>query len=261
MSTEKTPPCVLVLSAPSLPGTTLAAALGRNPGCYGVPEINLPLSATVDGFMREMSGPRVSQTHGVLRALGQLYGGEQTVHSIEMARRWLDLRGWMPTEAAFGEIAARIAPFRMVAPVTAMLYQPSAMKRLRSAFPDAAYVILRAHPRVFADLALGSEAGRIAVQLSGSVDEEFDPPLPDPQGLWLRTEVAATALTGGTVVDRGIFVGSTKGGAASVTASVVDFSQQLGRTIGGVSDIFCVAALATTNNDDAAATLTWQEHG
>lgn len=74
-------------------------------------------------------------------------------------------------------------------------------------------------------------------------------------------DLTATALTGGTVVDRGIFVGSVKGGSASVSAATVDFSQQLGRTINGVSDIFCVAAIATTNNDDAAATLTWQEHG
>lgn len=73
-------------------------------------------------------------------------------------------------------------------------------------------------------------------------------------------DISATELSGGTIIDSGIFVGSTKGGSASVSASLVDFSQQLGRTISGVSDIFCVAAIATTNNDDAAASLTWQEH-
>lgn len=73
-------------------------------------------------------------------------------------------------------------------------------------------------------------------------------------------DISATALTGGTVIDSGIFVGSNKGGAASVSAAVVDFSQQLGRTIAGVSDIFCLAAIATTNNDDAVGSLTWQEH-
>lgn len=74
-------------------------------------------------------------------------------------------------------------------------------------------------------------------------------------------DLSATALTGGTVIDEGIFVGSNKGGTASVSGNDVDFSNQLGRTIAGVSDIWCLAAIATTNNDDAVASVTWQEHG
>lgn len=74
-------------------------------------------------------------------------------------------------------------------------------------------------------------------------------------------DISATEVTGGTVVDQGIFVGSNKGGVASVNSTDVDFSQQLGRTIAGVSDIWCLAAIATTNNDDAVASVSWQEHG
>lgn len=73
-------------------------------------------------------------------------------------------------------------------------------------------------------------------------------------------DISATALTGGTVVAQGIFVGSNKGGAAQVTNTEVDFSQQLGRTIAGVSDIWCLAAIATTVNDDAVGVVNWQEH-
>jgi hypothetical protein len=73
-------------------------------------------------------------------------------------------------------------------------------------------------------------------------------------------DISATALTGGTVIDQGIFVGSNKGGSASITSNDVDFSQQIGRTIAGVSDIWCLAAIATTNNDDAVGVVTWQEH-
>lgn len=73
-------------------------------------------------------------------------------------------------------------------------------------------------------------------------------------------DIAATALSGGTVVAQGIFVGSNKGGSAQVSNNEVDFSQQLGRTIAGVSDIWCLAAIATTNNDDAVGVVNWQEH-
>jgi hypothetical protein len=73
-------------------------------------------------------------------------------------------------------------------------------------------------------------------------------------------DLSATGLSGGTVIDQGIFVGSNKGGSASITSNDVDFSQQLGRTIAGVSDIWCLAAIATTNNDRAVGVVTWQEH-
>jgi hypothetical protein len=73
-------------------------------------------------------------------------------------------------------------------------------------------------------------------------------------------DISATALSGGTVTSQGIFVGSNKGGSAQVSNNEVDFSQQLGRTIAGVSDIWCLAAIATTNNDDAVGVVNWQEH-
>ena len=73
-------------------------------------------------------------------------------------------------------------------------------------------------------------------------------------------DISATALSGGKVVTQGIFVGSNKGGSAQVSANEIDFSQQLGRTIAGVSDIWCLAAIATTNNDDAVGVVNWQEH-
>lgn len=72
-------------------------------------------------------------------------------------------------------------------------------------------------------------------------------------------DLSATALSGGTILDSGLFSSSAKGGGASNFGDV-DFSLQLGRTIAGVSDIFVLAAVATSNNDKAVATLVWQEH-
>ncbi len=72
-------------------------------------------------------------------------------------------------------------------------------------------------------------------------------------------DLSATALSGGTVLDSGLFSSSAKGGGASNFGDV-DFSLQLGRTIAGVSDVFVLAAIATSNNDKAVATLVWQEH-
>lgn len=154
------PPPIFVLAAPGLPGATLAAALGMNPDAYGVPEINLPLMATVDIFQREMTGPRGPQAHGTLRALAQILGGEQTQPAVEMARRWLDRRAWMPVGQALHEIAARIAPRRMVAPATAVILDPPSFRRLLGAYPNAHFVRLTAHPVHYGHLAVSAAPGR-----------------------------------------------------------------------------------------------------
>lgn len=188
MHSDAFPPPIFVLAAPALPGPTLAAALGMNPVAYGLPELNLPLMATIDIFQREMTGPRGPQIHGTLRALAQVLGGEQTAPAVEMARRWLDRRAWMPTADAAHEIAARIAPRRMVAPATAVILDRPSLRRLLAAFPTASFVRLTAHPLNHGLLALGSQAGQIALQLSGAIDETVDPPIADPQDLWLTVE-------------------------------------------------------------------------
>jgi hypothetical protein len=44
------------------------------------------------------------------------------------------------------------------------------------------------------------------------------------------------------------------------TLNQLQFASQLGRTLGGVSDILTLAAFATSNNDEAVGSLAWSEH-
>lgn len=79
----------------------------------------------------------------------------------------------------------------------------------------------------------------------------------------VQYDVSATALTGGSVVGEGFFVGDTKGGAESVNLSDFNSTLQLSRGIiddDSAGEIFTLAALATTNNDDAVGSVAWQEH-
>jgi hypothetical protein len=71
----------------------------------------------------------------------------------------------------------------------------------------------------------------------------------------------ATAITGGTLIDQGIFVGNAIGGPT--TAKPVGQTQdvQLGRLLNGTAEIFTVAAIATSNNDTATCSLVWEEYG
>lgn len=196
------PPPVFVLAAPGLPGQTLAAALGRGPGAYDLPELNLEQMATIDVLRREMIGIRAVQLHGLMRAIGHLYAGEQTQASVEMAGRWLSRRAYLSTAAVAGELASRLAPRRMVTPVTASVLDKASLRRLRAAFPKASYLHLHLHPHQYGRHLLNSVAGRVAVQLSGALDESTTPPTPDPQVLWLMAETAIAEFTAGLDADQ-----------------------------------------------------------
>lgn len=71
----------------------------------------------------------------------------------------------------------------------------------------------------------------------------------------VQYDTAATAVTGGTVVQSG-FVSARE----NVELSALSFFQyQLGRTLAGVSDVLTLAIASTSNNADILAQLGWQE--
>lgn len=191
------PPPILVLAGPAVPGATLAAALGRNPAAFGVPALNLELAPMLDQWLESLSGLRAGQTHGLLRTLALLLGGEQTIPAVAMARRWLMRRMHLPTADIARDIAALVAPRRLVMPVTAGLFDPAARERLAETWPDADLLNLRAHPLHHAGLLL-AEAGGAAALLLGAVEdpsgEEQAAPRPDPEALWLMTEDAVAGF-------------------------------------------------------------------
>lgn len=76
-------------------------------------------------------------------------------------------------------------------------------------------------------------------------------------------DIASTARSGGTIVKEGFFVGDNKGGAQSESLLNLNHSLQLSREIieaDSEGNIFTLAVIATTNNDDAVGAITWQEH-
>ena len=79
----------------------------------------------------------------------------------------------------------------------------------------------------------------------------------------VQYDLTATGYTNGTIVAEGFFVGDTKGGAMAFKLTEFNSTLQLTREIidsDSAGDIFTLAVLATTNNDDAVGSVTWQEH-
>lgn len=71
----------------------------------------------------------------------------------------------------------------------------------------------------------------------------------------------ATTITGGTIIDQGIFVGNAIGGPISATPVGGSQDVQLCRLLDGTAEIFTVAAIATNNNHTAVCSLVWEEFG
>ena len=69
----------------------------------------------------------------------------------------------------------------------------------------------------------------------------------------IQVDTAATAITGGTEIQSG-YVSSRE-----LTSLQQSFYSSLGRTLAGVSDIFALALVATSNNADVLSQIGWQE--
>ena len=68
-------------------------------------------------------------------------------------------------------------------------------------------------------------------------------------------DVAATALSGGTIVDQGYLSSSNQSGGAFEQTEVYNFDLQLGVTIGGTSDVYTLAARGLSGTPDIIGAL------
>ncbi|MBL4810867.1 MAG: sulfotransferase, partial [Rhodobacteraceae bacterium] len=184
-----------------MPGLTVAAALGQNPAAYGLPECNLELEPMTDAVVREMTGLRSAQIHGLLRVLAQLLSGEQVMGSVEMARRWLMQRLHLPTSYILREIAELTAPRRLVIPTTAGLLYPSACDRLVGNFDNALFVHLQMHPYNHATAVMSQHQGA-AARITGAIDKSGDDDVVDPQMLWAEAEEGVARIATAVGPDR-----------------------------------------------------------
>jgi hypothetical protein len=71
--------------------------------------------------------------------------------------------------------------------------------------------------------------------------------------------ITATDMSGGDTLMEGLFGGGTIGSHLTLDLTEHNSSYQLRRQLDGTRETMVISVLATTNNDDCVATLTWQE--
>jgi hypothetical protein len=128
--------------------SVVSSMLGQHPELYGVPELNLFVTATV-GELIDLAEQRrkIHMLHGVVRVLAQLHSGKQTEQSAEEAWDWLEAhRGWT-TKKMYQYLTHLMAPRRCVDKSPTYGAKTQHLKRLFETFPNAYFLHMSRHPR------------------------------------------------------------------------------------------------------------------
>lgn len=167
--------------------------LGQHPRLYATPELGVFVADRL-ADLGDLLPPE--GRHGLLRTLAQLYTGEQTLESVDMARRWIRRRATWAPEAVYREICERIAPLVLVDRCTCYTdpRHPASLRRLAAAYPDAGYIHLVRHPLAQGRDWLGDPFAIQQLTRLGSTDPTAGPAAIDPQFDWLHRHAGILAF-------------------------------------------------------------------
>ena len=196
------PPIIVLGSRPS--GTALVGAMiGRNSAAFAFPNLNLFISDTLEGLVTAMLEPGQTHVHGLLRALAYIYGSEQTIVSIGMARRWVLRRLSWSTSQVFDELRKRVAPSRLVDKSAIYSQNSKCLERMRKTAPDAYYVHVVEHPLTPGAVTVPHERKRA----SGDGHEDAGAEIsPSEQLQWLNAQRLIAEAVNHAAPDRRVVV-------------------------------------------------------
>jgi hypothetical protein len=195
------PPPVFILASPHSQVSLISAMLGQHPRAYAVPELNLFRVGQVVDMFDLLPPPR---THGIIRAVAQLYCGEQTLESAEAARRWLFRRALWSTGEVHRELCRKVAPLRLIDPsgLHSDYRSEAVFERILGVYPDAHFLHLVCHPRTQCEAWLRNPAALWELFAMGALDTSTGRRMPDPQLAWYRRHVAIEQFLSGIPDER-----------------------------------------------------------
>ena len=192
---------VFLVSSPCSRSTLLCSMLARNPGIFASPGLNILIKPMVEDFLNYCVGrPRIA--HGLLRTIAQLYSGEQTLDSIEMARRWIVRRSSASSERVVRELCRKIAPARLIDRCLLYAKDMDLLRQIHQSFPDALFLHLSRHPLEQGIAMLQSIEGVLELFEDESVDHRARHHVIDPQYAWFETQATIMEFSDALVPDQ-----------------------------------------------------------
>jgi Sulfotransferase family len=141
---------LVVLAPPRSYASIVGAMLGQHPDLYGLPETHLFTSETVGGWLSLSFQETFNMSHGLLRAVAQLWFGGQSENHIVRAQGWLRRRSHLTTGHLVEQLAALVSPRILVEKSPSIVYRQESLQRTMSMFPEARFIHLLQHPRSYA---------------------------------------------------------------------------------------------------------------
>lgn len=142
---------VFILALPRSFSALIGTMLGQHPQMYGLPETHLFGCATVSEWWDMSSKESFNMSHGLVRAVAQLYFGGQDEDTVVQARAWLRRRLDFTTGYLLEMLAEKASPRILVDRSPSIVYSQTSMDRAHLMFPLARFIHLVQHPRGYAD--------------------------------------------------------------------------------------------------------------
>jgi hypothetical protein len=177
----------LFLLAPPRSYTSLInAMIGQHPEAFGLPELNLFNVERTKDLWRNVSddiGDDNNRRQGLLRAVAEIYAGEQSRDAVVMAQHWASAREHMKSGDVFVEIVNKIDPLIAVEKSPAYTISVKRMQRIYETFPDAKFIHLVRHPIPQSKSVMALNDGIFALFVN-AIDFQADRAILEPQIAW-----------------------------------------------------------------------------
>lgn len=186
---------VFLLCSPGSGSNELCSLLAQHPHAYVTPGLNLQFKQTI-GDLLQYRRTAHETTDGLLRTIAQLFAGEQTMDSIEMAKRWLRRRKSASSEDVIKELCEKVSPARLVDRWLFRAREADLLSNVSSAFPNSQFLHLTRHPVEQGMAILQSVEGIAHLWNEKSLDRSAKSPALDPQYSWFDTQAAIVEFSG-----------------------------------------------------------------
>lgn len=177
---------IFLLAPPRSYTSLINAMLGQHPQCFGLPELCLfNVDVLIDLWKRDSDEiNNIAKTRqGLLRAVAELYAGEQSAAAVRMASRWAAARAHRTTAEVYRELVDRIDPLVAVEKSPSYTIDESRMHAMYAAFPEARFLHLLRHPVAQCKSVMAMNEGAFALHVN-SLDFLEDRAVVEPQFAW-----------------------------------------------------------------------------
>lgn len=137
----------LFILAPGRSFTSVVSSmLGQHPEMYAPPELNLLITESMEEWWHLYSDQRW-MISGLLRAVAELYFGDQSEESVCLAEEWARARVDRTTSCVFEELMEMVHPLVLVDKSTRMAQRYEDLKRTLHVSPYSRFLHLLRNPR------------------------------------------------------------------------------------------------------------------